>query len=505
MYRLTQQTLEMMNLLKNEPLRKAAADITTGLGLVYYSLESAAKLLYPVLTPLRNTMPRFQNPGGFGKAENWRIITAINTGGTNIGVSEGQRGGSISYSEADKTAVYKMIGLESSVSFEAELAAQGFDDLRALAQLTALQALMIGEEGYILNGNTSLALNGGNATPTPNVVGTTGDGSLANVAHYVYCVALTQQAMENPNNSLTYNSGAGNLQPTIQRTNVDGTTDTFGGGIAKISAVGTATPGASGTLKCNVTAVKGAAGYAWFVGTTTGVANCKLCGFSKTNGSPTNPAIIISALPSTTYLANGTGLSSDNSTNALAFDGLIAQALSSTGYWVSLNNAKLTSDGANGIVELDTALQYWWDNYRISPTDIWVGSGMMKSIYFKVLAGTNPSYRVNLMQSAESLGSVIAGGVVAEYLNKFALGGVVPIRVRLHPNMPENQIFFDKTDIPYPNANVPTARRIKTRRDYYSIPWPIVTRQYPFGVYSDEVLQVYAPFGMGLIQDVQVG
>jgi len=39
-------------------------------GLTYYDLETGAKLLYPVLTPLRNSIPRVSGKGGIQAA--WR-------------------------------------------------------------------------------------------------------------------------------------------------------------------------------------------------------------------------------------------------------------------------------------------------------------------------------------------------------------------------------------------------------------------------------------------------
>src|SRR3984893_14124001 len=48
-------------------------------GLTFYDLELGAKFLYPVLTPLRNMIPRVSGKGGIQAA--WRAITAMNTNG----------------------------------------------------------------------------------------------------------------------------------------------------------------------------------------------------------------------------------------------------------------------------------------------------------------------------------------------------------------------------------------------------------------------------------------
>ena len=49
---------------------------TTGLN--YYDLETGAKFLVPVLTPLRNSIPRVSGRGG--TQANWKAITGINAG-----------------------------------------------------------------------------------------------------------------------------------------------------------------------------------------------------------------------------------------------------------------------------------------------------------------------------------------------------------------------------------------------------------------------------------------
>ena len=133
-------------------------------GLQLYDLEAPAKMLVPVLTPFRNIIPR--RVTGFGSQANWKAITGINTGNQRAGVSEGNRGGVIAQTTAEYLAAYRMWGLENWVTFEADLAAGGFMDLKALAVQQLLQSLMIQEERLDLGGNTSVALG---TTPTPCV------------------------------------------------------------------------------------------------------------------------------------------------------------------------------------------------------------------------------------------------------------------------------------------------------------------------------------------------
>ncbi len=70
--------------------------------------------------------------------------------------------------------------------------------------------------------------------------------------------------------------------------------------------------------------------------------------------------------------------------------------------------------------------------------------------------------------------------------------------------MPDSWIFANIRTITdkYPVANVTVPNRIKARREYYSVAWPVTTRQRQYGVYVDEVLECYVPFAMGLLYDV---
>ena len=507
---INQQTLDLLDKIQQQsasPLQKAG--ISTGTGLVYYDLEAEAKLLYPVLTPLRNTIPRIGKRGpGQGTAAHWKIVTGINTTGVPAGVAEGKRGGAISLAEADKIATYKGLGLENSVAFEADYAAEGFDDVKALAVRVTMESLMIAEENMILHGNGTKALG---VAPTPTVTGALTGGSLSTGNFFAYVVALGHAQYN------TYAAVATGLVPSYTRTNADGTTDVINAGLSKISAQGSGSIGGSvviGSLTLSCAAVPGAYGYAWFVGTTTGAANCALTAITASNS-----VVIQSLTGAGAQKADGTGgtnvapmlnsswtPSTDYSANSLAYDGLIRQAIDGNGYYQSLDGATLTSDSAGGIVEFDTVLKYLWDTYRISPSCIWVGGQQVKDITTKIINAHNaPVFRVNLSPTQAGQGNLIGSARIGSYLNKFALGGTVELPVKLHPNMPDGKVFFDQEVVPYPNANVAQARAIRTRKDYFQVEWPLVTRQYQYGVYCDEMLQCYVPFSMGLLDNIAAG
>ncbi len=461
-------------------------------GLAFYDLELGAKFLYPVLTPLRNMIPRVSGKGGVQAA--WRAITAINTNGLRFGVSAANRGGVMAVTTKDYTANYKGIGVETSVDFEAQYAGQEFDDVRAVGAKTGLEALMLGEEAMILGGNSSMTLG---TTPTPTVANLATGGTLAAQTWSVICAALTLDGIMN--GSVT---AIGGVQGSITRPNADGSSDTFGGGVAKQSTTATVTTtGATSSITASVTPVSGALGYAWFWG----AAGSEVLGAITTINS-----VVITATASGTQTAASLG-TSDNSTNALAFDGLIYQArVPGSGAYVSTMptgsagiGTPLTSDSAGGIVEIDVALKSMWDNYRLSPDTMWVNSQEALNISRKILSGSQSAAQRFVFESSQDL---VGGGImVRTYLNRFSMQGGSVIDIKVHPNMPAGTILMTTRMLPYPLAGVGNVVQIRTRQDYYQIEWPLRTRKYEYGVYADEVLQNYFPPSLALITNIGNG
>lgn len=475
----TQRTLE---LLKGIDLAKATFQTSTGL--VNYDLTGPAKKLYPVLSPLRNALPRVMGNGDL--ATRWKAITGVNTSNLSPGVAEGHRGGRIQVNETDFTAAYAGLGLEGDVTFEALYAAEGFDDARARTVESVLRSLMIAEERVILNGNGSLAL----GTPVAPSLQLVAGGSMTAQATFCYVVALTPEGFLNANI-------AGGIPLQISRSNIDGTSDNYGGGSSQISAASASvtTSGGNLSVKATVTAVQGAAGYAWYYGPS-GAANCKLGAITTTNTAT------FTADAAGTQAANA--VTADNSRNGYVFDGMITQSVKNSGYYKSLDGAVLTSDGSTGILEIDAALKTQWDNNRLSPTKIWVSSQEAANINKKVLTATGvPLFRINLDASGKPV--VIGGSMVAGYFNKFASGGGQVIPMEIHPYLTAGTLFMQTEYLPYPLSNVDNVAQIKCRRDYHQIDWPITSRTYQFGVYVDEVLQVFAPFSFSVLQNIGNG
>lgn len=450
-------------------------------GLTAFSLEAPAKTFYPVQTPLRNLLPR--STGGVGIQANWRAITGVNTGRAAIGVSEGNRGQTQAVTVKEYQASFRTIGIDSYVTEEARLAGEGFDDVEARAVQSNLNALMLGEEVMILGGLGTYGL----GTPTGLVVTaqTTGGTLPTTTTYYMRVCALTLESY--------MNCMVGDVRGQVSRNTANGVTDTFGGGTSQASAAGNVTTAsATATVTGTVTPVPGAVGYAWFVGAD--ATTMRLAGVTTINSF-----VLRAALAGTEPVIPAGITAADYSQNSLAFDGFFAQ-IAKTGsgaLWraqatgTAGAGTPLTADGAGGIVEIDNVLEWYWTNYKISPTAIWV-SGRERQTFRKLaLAGAaNGTQRFTFNTDQRN---IVLSGAVKGYTNPYALSGSMEIPINIHPNMPPGTILFQTQSLPYSLPGVTDVNRILCRRDYYQIVYPQVTRKKEFGIYADELLQCYFP------------
>lgn len=495
---ITQQTADLLSKLNTQPAGLAKTTIAQATGLNAFDLRGPALGLYPVLTPLRNKLPRELSPAG-DVATRWKAVTGVNTNFVTPGVSEGKRGGELAITEQDFVATYAGLGLEASINMESVWAGGNVFDNKATLSRALLNSVMIAEEKVLLGGNNSLALG---TTPTPVATGPgTGGAITAQAGNIVFCVALTLEGLQLVTNAI---NGLG-LQPVLAgtackgqftRTNIDGTSTTVNGGNGQVSAASNAitTTGGNQTVSATVAAVKGAAGYAWYLGTSS--ANAGLAAVTTVN------AVTLTANAVGTQKANDATVAGDFSQNGTEFDGMLTLcAKTSSAYNVSLNNAALTADGGNGITEIDAALQSFWDNARLSPSEIWVHSQESRNINKKIInAGTSSVIRFSTQMGNEPF--LMGGSSVAKYWNKFTNQW---LDLNIHPNLPAGTILFKTNEIPYPLSEVGEVQLVRCRRDYYQIEWPLVSRQYVYGVYMDEVLVHRAPFSLGVISNIANG
>jgi hypothetical protein len=473
-------------------------------GIQNYDLEKPAISVVPVETPLFNSTPIVGAHGGI--QANWRAFTGINTAGISPGVSDGNRGGVVTTSTGAYFAAYCQFGLEDFVTWGAQYAAEDYMDLLSRAQTNLLWALKIGMEKIYVGGLGTWAL-GQTARPTIADVGT--GGTLAyNTQYSVIAVGLTLDGYLN-------GSVANGVRGLVSRTNIDGSTDQYGGGTAQPSQNRTVTTAndSSNThsITSNCAAQTGAVAYAWFWG----AAGAEVLGAITTINS-----IVITATATGTQTAASLG-GVDNSQNTLVCDGLLSQITKSgmNGYVATMatgtagTGTPLTADGDGGVVEIDAALKYFYDNLRLSPTGIWVSTQEQQNISKKI--GQGPSSGTsNLRFTRDASSGELVGAVIARaYLNKFAIGvstGSDPgnakeIPIMLHPNLPPGTMMFTTERLPYPLSGVSNVLQFRARRNFFATLWPQVRRRFEFGTYLDGVLQNYFPPAFGIITNIANG
>jgi hypothetical protein len=490
-------TLDALKAAQSNPVPdEIAKAYNVATGLVNYDLEGPAKKLYPVLTPLRNKIPRVGTQKG-DTATRWRAITGIDITRVHPGISEGHRGGVISTSVKDYVAAYVGLGLEDFVTFEADYAGQGFDDVRARAVEGLLNSLMIAEELQLLGGNSSLSIGKPSAAPTLTASASGGSLSAAVLTGGLSVIVVPLTA-----HGLTRASVGTGIIQTFDKTNADGSEDTINGGCGiKSDAATVSVTGSSASVAVSIPPVRGAFGYAFFAGAP---------GTERLYSIRTINSEVITSLPTTTQLASALDTNDHSAQGIYAMQGLeyLAADPTSGAYYAALptgtagTGTPLTSDGAGGIVEIDTALQWFWDNLRLSPNELWVSAQELISISSKVIkGGSAPLFRFNLDAKTENV-SIIAGAVVGQYLNKLTQ---TLINIRIHPNATAGTMLFLTDTIPYKISNVGSVYQVKTRREYNQLEWPLRTRQYEYGVYVDEVLQHYFPPSLGIITNIAAG
>jgi hypothetical protein len=492
---ITQQTLDIFNKTAEAMSPAELAKVgytqnsTATAGLQGYNLERPAKQLYPVITPLRNEIPRVG--GQFGVQANWKAVTGIDTTIEDPGVSEGNRVRAMSTTMTDYNAVFKGIAKEHKVTYEAEYAARGYDDLVARANMEALQALMISEEFLILGGNTTNTGNALGTANTPTGVLQTAVGTMTAQATVCAVVGLTMDGRRN-------SSVTGGVKLQYTRTNEDGSSDVIKPGHGIVSAASSAVTTASTNLGVTWTVVPkaGEVAWAWYTGPS---GTLTLAAVTDV------PQFAQLANAGGTQLASAADLGVDNSQNPLHFDGIITQLMKpgSGAYFVTVNG-KLTADGGGGVAQISAALANRWDAVKTSTYDIWMGYQARLDTTSRVVGAgvANQNMRINVT-SGPGQTDIQAGTIVGGIYNPIT--GELN-RLRTHPNMPGGMILgIARGPLPYANNNIPNVWQVRTRQEYYSVEWPRVSRKYQLGVYADEVLQGYYPPANFIINGILPG
>lgn len=421
-----------------------AKDVTQATGLVGYNLEAPSKLLVPVMSPLRNMIPRVGT--GKGTAAEWKVITALDTSRVDIFTAEGTKAATVNISVTPKTAGYRTISKGDNNTFQSQWAGKGFEDVKARAISRLLSTVMIMEEQALLGADTTLA-----APTAPTVTSSASGGTIGAATYNVIVRAKT-------------NIGRGR----------------------KSSATSTgALSGSTNQISASTPYVDGAVEYEWYVGT---AGNEKLEATTRIN------SVNLLALAGTGALASAVA---DNHSDALAFEGLIRQ-ITTGGIVRTLATGTSGTGTALALSDIDTVLQQCWDTWRAMPSQMWVNSAESIKITRLVLAA-NGGPGLYVVPDSSAQGALTGGYRVTHYVSPVTGH---KIAINTHPYLKPGTLLLTSHEMPFPGGDIDNIMEVETRQEYMQLDYPIVSPKWEYEVLVDEVLKLYFPGSCALIRNI---
>jgi hypothetical protein len=190
---------------------------------------------------------------------------------------------------------------------------------------------------------------------------------------------------------------------------------------------------------------------------------------------------------------------SNHTADDYAYDGVVAQltAANSGAYYKSLDGAPLTGDNAGGVAEIETLLESIWNNYRVSPTVIFMNARESKAIKTLSLSGGNNSMRVTINQDNKN--RFTAGAAVNTYWSPYQ-EQLIELKTSVH--VPPGKIIAIGETIPYPDSEVANNLEMELQQEYYGEIYARTERSTPLGVSMIGALKCYLPGACGIISNI---
>ena len=445
-------------------------------GFTPFDLQDSIEFLVPVMTPLRNSIPRRKAQG---QAVQIRQITGYSnsrTGGvpnlntffnsaTNTSTYNGitlNRPNTISYSADALVVPFVENGISDSVEYQAQFAAQGFTDLRQLSNTAAIYSHMLGEENNILN-STSAVL------PVAGVTATTaGGGTATGLPAGTYTPLVTISSAFGESEALTGES----------------TTVTAG---ESITVALNSVPVGAVALNVYVT-VSGI----HYVGRTTSTASGSFpVLFAVT---PTLPSTSADNGSSPEYQFGGTAL------GTAGYTGMISTLLgngstpAAAGY-VKAVDGPLKAGAPFG--EINTMLVEMWETNRAQPGTLYTSGRIQAALLAEIQQqGSATSYRANYMTGDDG---IIVGGAVTGITSP--VGGPA-LNIVAHPFIPEGVVIAHSTTLPSPVSGVPGTATIDNVVDLTTISWPQIGMSWDLSTYQYGSFVFHTPGFDGILTGI---
>lgn len=469
-------------------------DITTtspvGTGLVAFDLEDPAKILAPRPTPIRNRMPRIK---GMGTSHRFKVISGFTGSGTggvgNIhpGIQDTTqnnfapsgssnslyyaRGPKIAYAGYDVVLPYSQFSMSDEVTWSAQYAGQGYQDIRQLSRTSLLYASMLMEERMLLMGRgTASGYAGALAAPTGTSVvdNTVGTGQVALTGYttniYVY---------------VTADAGA------------------FGESV--VSSVATLAPTTGHNAVLRLTDVPQALGYKVYIGTgASQPANSSFFFYGRfpnqaanSGGAGGTGIVLQGAIPT----SGANPPTADTSAYGAGYDGILAWCMGTqSGYNAKINSTFSTSNPGS---EFQTAFASLYNSVKADPDRILFNGADRKQQSDTLKAGSSNNYFLQVSQN--EISGVTLGSVAAAIMNE-TTGKRVEMEV--NPWLPQGVCPIISDTLPIPDTQVSNVWSVINVQDFMGIDWPVTQFAYESSSYWFGTMLCYAPAWNGCISGV---
>lgn len=429
-------------------------------GIVAYNLESVVHTLQPVITPLRNMLPRTKGKGG--ASANWKQITSLATNDGSPFTAFGTKANVVTYTAIDRSATYKNIAKGDNINIQAMLQARGLeDDAKAKMTLRLLTNVFILEERALIGGRNAAL---GTVTAPTNTTATTG-GTIAAATYYVVVRAVT--AIANP-----------------------GTTQSRG---KKSTQTAQITTGSTSTISASTPAVDGAVAYEWYVGTANDNTSGKL-----------EAVTYINSVKLTSLAGTGITVQADNSADTYAFDGLLSQG-SGTGFYGNFGYSKALATGTPGtgttfaITDINDMLLSLFQNYGADPEVLLMNPQQAVDYTSKVIASGQLRF---VVPDNGPIGKLTGGYRATGHINPVTGREIMIVS---DPWWPQGTIMALSLSVPVPLGEITNALEVETQLDYFQLEYAMTSPKYEIEIMTLEALKGYFLLGAGIISNIAAG
>lgn len=453
-------------------------------GLVAFDLEAPAKMLAPRPTPLRNRIPRKKGVGTSHRFKTISGITGSGTGGVGSihpGIADTTqnnfapsgasnslyyaRGPKITYAGFDTVVPYSQFSVSDQVTWSAQYAGQGYQDVRQLSRTSLLYSSMLLEERMLLMGRG------------------TGSGFLGAIAAPT-SVTLTARS-----------AAAGEVGISGITTNVYAkvTSDAGDFGQSVLSSAGNVAASNGQVIDVTFTLPAGALGARIYVSTGASDPGDASRWYAGRTGY--NTFTIQGALPTSGTAASA--VTADTTAYASGYDGILPICTGANSGYVNRLNAAFST--ANPGVEFQNAFSALYDACKADPDRVLLNGADRKQLSDALKVGAaNNGYRVNLTQN--ELTGVTLGDVVTSLVNEVT-GKIVNLEV--HPWMPQGNAPIISDTLPIPDSEVSDVWSVFNVQDLMGVDWPVTQFAYEASSYWFGAMVCFAPGFNGAITGIK--